>query len=145
MRLDIKHYNFIQLVNNLPPIDIDDAKEVEERVNWYIKESLNRGFIPTLMGVSNALGVHRRTLYRWQIGETKGEEHHRIARKVKSFREEIWEMCMVEGWINPIAGIFIGKNYYGYHDGHNITIEPKPMKITTPVTLEEISKKYLDG
>ena len=39
--------------------------------------------------------------------------------------EEIWEMEMVEGKINPIVGIFLGKNHFGYADKQEFELSPK--------------------
>jgi hypothetical protein len=52
--------------------------------------------------------------------------------------EQLWEYYMQNGKINPVSGIFLAKNNFGYVDKTEYTIEPK-------ATLNEsdLEQKYL--
>jgi hypothetical protein len=38
--------------------------------------------------------------------------------------EEMWEHYMMNGKINPVSGIFLGKNNYGYADKQEYVLTP---------------------
>ena len=38
--------------------------------------------------------------------------------------EELWENYMQTGRINPVSGIFLGKNNFGYQDKQDVVITP---------------------
>ena len=78
-----------------------------------------------MMGMCNALGVSRQTMYNWGHGEYRSGTHLRTIQKYLNMLEEIWEMEMVEGKINPIVGIFLGKNHFGYADKQEFELSPK--------------------
>ena len=43
---------------NLPTIDIGDAEQVAERINWYFNHCLDNDCKPGIAGLCNALGIH---------------------------------------------------------------------------------------
>ena len=129
---------------DLPEIDISDISQVKDRLEWYFDECENSGLKPTMMGMCNALGVSRQTMYNWGHGEYRSGTHLRTIQKYLNMLEEIWEMEMVEGKINPIVGIFLGKNHFGYADKQELELSPKdPLgDRTDPKVLEE---RYLES
>lgn len=129
---------------DLPEIDISDISQVKDRLEWYFDECENSGLKPTMMGMCNALGVSRQTMYNWGHGEYRSGTHLRTIQKYLNMLEEIWEMEMVEGKINPIVGIFLGKNHFGYADKQELELSPKDLlgDRTDPKVLEE---RYLES
>lgn len=110
---------------SLPEIDISDINQVKQRLEWYFNKCEESGLKPTMMGMCNALGVSRQTMYNWGHGEYRSGTHLRTIQKYLNMLEEIWEMEMVEGKINPIVGIFLGKNHFGYADKQEFELSPK--------------------
>ena len=54
--------------------------------------------------------------------------------------EELWENYMQNGKINPVSGIFLGKNNYGYADKQEYVLTPNQQQETIdPAT---IAAKY---
>ena len=47
---------------------------------------------------------------------------------------------MANGKINPVSGIFLGKNHFGYQDKQEYVVTPNTMASDTPV--EVIEAKY---
>jgi hypothetical protein len=41
-----------------------------------------------------------------------------------SVLEALWEDYMQNGKINPVSGIFIGKNHFGYQDKQEVVLTP---------------------
>lgn len=121
-------------IANLPTIDLHDPVAVQERVNEYFTIVAENGMKPTVAGLGNALnGMDRRRL--WEIrtghyGNTRGEtstlprEVTDVIKKAYKIMEELWENYMQNGKINPVSGIFLGKNNFGYQDKQDVVITP---------------------
>ena len=101
---------------NLPPLDISDPKAVEKRIDEYLENCIITNVKPTYVGLCNVLGIDRSTLFRWEQGDRREGSHKDIAVKYKKLLNELWEIEMQEGKINPVVGIFLGKNNFGYKD-----------------------------
>lgn len=110
---------------NMPPIDINDPKQVGERVTWYFENCLANDSKPGIAGLCNALGISRMTFFNWQNGRHNTKEHQEIASKAKGIIEELYEQYMSNGKINPVSGIFLMKNNFaGYYDRQDVVLTP---------------------
>lgn len=110
---------------DLEPIDISDPKQVEDRLKWYFNHCADDDMKPTVNGMCNALGIHRDTLCDWKNGDNRAATHQPIIQKAYRLLEEMWEMYMMNGKINPVSGIFLGKSMFGYQDKQEIVLTPK--------------------
>ena len=110
---------------DLAPIDISDPKQVEDRLKWYFDHCADDDMKPTVNGMCNALGIHRDTLCDWKNGDNRAVTHQPIIQKAYRLLEEMWEMYMMNGKINPVSGIFLGKSMFGYQDKQEIVLTPK--------------------
>jgi hypothetical protein len=54
--------------------------------------------------------------------------------------EQMWENYMQNGKINPVAGIFLGKNNYGYKDQTEYVLTPNQKN---EIDAESIRKRYV--
>lgn len=126
----------------LPQIDISDAKQVEERILWYFNHCIEGDMKPTVTGMANALGIDRKTLYDWSRGHFRGVTHFPVVKKSMTILEELWEDYMQNGKINPVSGIFLGKNHFGYADKQEIVVEPKN-PLGEAEDPEEVKRRYL--
>ncbi len=127
---------------NLPVIDISDPKQVEERILWYFQHCATDDMKPTVSGLAMALGVDRKTLYKWSVGESRDVTHSPIVKKAMEILQTLWEDYMQNGKINPVSGIFLGKNHFGYTDKQEIVVKPEnPLGDTE--NPDEIKRKYL--
>ncbi len=128
----------------LPPIDISDATQVEERVNWYFQHCLDNDMKPGVTGLCNALGISRMTFNNWEQGR-KGAirgKHMEIMQRAKSIIEEMMEQYMMNGKINPVSGIFLMKNNFdGYYDRQVVVLSPgNPLE--PEKNKEELERQY---
>ena len=128
---------------NLPPIDIAKPQQVEERIDWYFNHCIDNDMKPTVKGFCNALGVHKDTINSWKRGEYRKDTHQAIIVKAYNLLEELWEDYMQNGKINPVTGIFLGKNNFGYQDKQDLVITPNTNTIE-PVDAETIAAKYAE-
>ncbi len=122
---------------NLPPIDISDEKQVEERIFWYFNHCIEDDMKPTVNGLCNSLGVSRDTIWQWKNGNYRGATHSDVIKKAYGFLEEMWESYMLNGKINPVSGIFLGKNMFGYRDQQDVVVSPRTSDYQDPATIEQ--------
>ncbi len=109
----------------LPPIDIRDPEQVSDRLDWYFTHCADSDMKPTVNGMCNALGIHRDTLHTWKTGEVRAGTHQDIVLKAYRVLEELWEDYMLNGKVNPVSGIFLGKNLFtGYADKSEVVLTP---------------------
>ena len=124
---------------NLPPIDIADPEKVDERIVWYFNHCINNDMKPAVQGLCNAIGISRDTLNAWCNEDTRALTHSDMAKKAHDLLKELYEEYMLNGKVNPVAGIFIGLNHFGYQNRTELVITPnKPLGDNK--TPEEIMK-----
>lgn len=109
---------------NRPPIDIADEKQVARRINEYFEDCTNADMKPSVVGLANALGVDRSTLWMWRGGGTRASTHSDLIKKAYTTLEELWVDYMQNGKINPASGIFLGKNHFAYRDVADVVLTP---------------------
>ena len=56
--------------------------------------------------------------------------------------ENLWENYMQNGKINPVSGIFLGKNNFGYQDKTEYVVTPN-MQNDSDYDADDIRKRYL--
>jgi hypothetical protein len=54
----------------------------------------------------------------------------------------MWEHYMMNGKINPVSGIFLGKNNFGYQDKQEYVVTPNTKN--DYVDVETIEQKYAE-
>lgn len=109
---------------DLPPIDISDPKQVEQRIYDYFKFCVDNDRKPNMVGMANWLGVDRDTVKTWKNGEYRAETHSAVIKKAVLMLEELWVDYMQNGKVNPASGIFLGKNMFGYKDTQDVVVTP---------------------
>lgn len=109
---------------NLPPIDISDPEQVNQRLGEYFQYCADNDRKPQVVGMCNWLGISRNTLSTWKNGEYRNGTHSDIIRKAYDMLEEIWIDYMQNGKINPATGIFLAKNYWNYKDVADVVVTP---------------------
>lgn len=126
---------------DLPPIDISDPAQVEQRIYDYFTFCIKNDRKPNIKGMGNWLGVSRDTVNTWKTGEYRAETHSALIKKAIDLLEELWVDYMMNGKVNPASGIFLGKNMFGYKDEQTYNITPlSPLGSDSDPTT--INKKY---
>lgn len=109
---------------NLPPIDISDPKQVEQRINDYFQFCIDNDRKPNIKGLGNWIGVDDETVMRWRKGEYRKETHCGLIKKAVDALQEMWWDYGQNGKCNPASWIFIGKNAFGMRDEQQIVVTP---------------------
>ena len=134
----------------LPSIDLKDPEQVNKRLEKYFTIHFENDLKPTVAGMGMALGLDRRRL--WEIktgnyGTQKALEDlptptKDSIKKAYVIMENLWENYMQNGKINPVSGIFLGKNNFGYQDKTEHVITPT-INSDNDYSAEEIRQRYI--
>ena len=134
-------------VFNLPNIDLHKPEQVQERLAKYFEIYARADMKPTVAGMAMALGIDRRRLWEIKAGvQDRNQdlplETRDSIKKAYDFLETLWENYMHNGKINPVSGIFLAKNNFGYQDKVEHVITPN-MNNSADYSAEDIRARYL--
>ena len=135
---------------NLPKIDVHDPEAVQQRLNDYFGYMASQDAKPTVAGMAMALGMDRRRLWEIKTGnyhtskslEDLPNEVTDLIKKAYSLMEYLWENYMVNGKINPVTGIFLGKNNFGYQDKQEMVLTPNTQN-ESDFSEDDLRKRYM--
>jgi hypothetical protein len=137
---------------NLTDIDMKDVSQVQERLNWYFMMYAEADMKPTVSGMALSLnGMSRQTL--WAIAHDKPlggsgyetslpPEVADLIKKAYKSMEFSWENNFQNGKLNPVAGIFLGKNNFGYQDKTEHVVTPN-VNNDSNYDADSIRERYL--
>ena len=145
---DNTKYLMVRLqLSNLPDIDLKDPEQVRERINEYFTIHAENDMKPTVAGLGIALGLDRRRL--WEIKTDVPDRNNDLptltrdlVKKAYKMMENLWENYMQNGKINPVSGIFLGKNNFGYQDKTEYVVTPN-VHNDSDYNAEDIRARYL--
>ena len=139
-----KYTTFALAIMQLPKIDVRDSKQLRNRVVEYFQLCADHDMKPGVAAVGLAIGLDRRRLWEIRSGSSRNvnipQECKDIINEVYDSLEVLWEGYMTNGKINPVSGIFLGKNNFGYQDKQEYVVTPNAMSQDTPI--EVIEAKY---
>ncbi len=135
---------------NLPPIDLKGPQQMIDRLNEFFQIHAEADMKPTVSGMGMALGLDRRRLWEIKTGAKMGghTDYDLPTQTVVSIKrayeymEILWENYMQNGKINPVSGIFLGKNNFGYQDKTEYVVTPNTHN-DSDYNAEDIKRKYL--
>ena len=141
-----KAIGIIMQFNNLPVIDLRDPEQVRERINKFYNMCFENDFKPTVSSYAASLGFNRKELWALLAQPSYSERNfnnlptltYDYLKKGYSSLEQLWEYYMQNGKINPVSGIFLGKNNFGYVDKTEHVVEPR-----TTLDDSDLETKYL--
>lgn len=136
---------------NLPTIDLHDIMAVQERINEFFNIMAKYDTKPTVAGMAMALGMDRRRLWAIRNDQPTGGSGYGSAlppevadsiKKAYLLMENLWENYMQNGKINPVSGIFLGKNNFGYQDKTEYVVTPNQQN-DNDYSADEIRERYI--
>lgn len=138
-----KYLGHALTISQMPRINLSDPEAVRERRDWYFNFCFQNDIKPTVMGLCNAFKISRPTLMTWRNGTYRTDSHQAIILEAYAIMEELWENYMQNGKINPVSGIFLGKNNYGYADKQEMVLTPNS-GVPEAQDVETIEAKYAE-
>ena len=133
-------------------IDLNDVDQVKKRLAEYFELYARFDVKPTVVGMAIALNGHDRQ-WLWAVAHNApvGGAGNReklptlvsdCIKKAYNMLENSWETYMQNGKINPVAGIFLGKNNFAYKDQTEHIVTPNTGE---QINTEEIKQRYITG
>lgn len=132
------------MVQAMPPIDYNDPEKVRQRIKEYFALCMQNDMKPSVQGFCMALKIARSTLWAWKTGTYRKGTHEEIIVQAFNTLEALWEDYMQNGKINPMAGVFLGINNYGYKDVKQVSVNPVVIEDRKTVDVAAIEAKYAD-
>ena len=136
-----RYVMFGMTVYNMEPIDINDAVQVQGRIQEYFALCIDCDMKPGVANLAMALGIDRnRLLDIVRDVETRSSvpaATRSVIKKAHAYMGAYWEQITQNGKINPAAAIFLAKNNFGYRDQteHVLTPNVKTSDNITPLDL----------
>lgn len=137
---------------NMPSIDMTNESEVQQRLSEYFELYAKADMKPTVAGMALALnGMRRQQLWAIVNDAPTGSAGYKAAlppgvahsiKKAYFLLENLWESYMNSGKVNPVAGIFLGKNNYGYQDKTEYVLTPNQQN-DNDYSADEIRERYI--
>ena len=137
---------------NLPEIDLHDVEQVVNRLNEYFEFMASSDIKPTVSGMALALnGMSRQTLWAITHDAPLGGRGNYTSlpkdvtdtlKKAYRIMEVLWEDYVQNGKINPVMGIFLGKNNFGYKDKTEYVVTPNVQQ-DNDYDADAIRERYL--
>ena len=109
----------------LPKVSMSDPAAVADRVTEYFRICSDDDMKPSFVGLAVAFGMDRITLYRYREGIIgKHEDVRIIIKRASALLDLQMSDYMQNGKINPVSGIFLMKNNFGYQDKTEVVVSP---------------------
>ena len=120
---------FIQALNKFDRVDLSDENAVKQRMDDFWQLCIDFDTKPQVSGMADVLGLDRRRL--WEIThdvagrnlECSSATRDLIKKEYRKL-EVLWEYYILNGKVNPVSAIFLGKNNFDYADRQEITLTP---------------------
>lgn len=109
----------------------------------YFNTCIEKDIKPGVAGLCLALGISRQTWSMWGLG--KSRDYSDIVEQSRLMMESILEQYMLNGKINPVTGIFLLKNNFGYADKSEIVLTPNSNPLGEQRDVEALKQKYLEN
>lgn len=138
-----KYIRHNMMLYELEPLALDDPAEIKERTQTYFEICAQNDMKPSVAGYALALGISRQEL--WNIVSGKRVKPAGVIDALKRpylVLNAQMEDYMQNGKVNPVTGIFLSKNHFGYQDKQEIEVAAKQDAESSP---EELDMKYRDA
>ena len=130
---------------DLPKVDMNDADAVNQRIKEYFRICSADDMKPSVAGLALALDIDRG--YLWEIRVGKKGKNPKVADTLKRTMQ-LLDLQMVDymqnGQINPVSGIFLMKNNFGYADKQEVVVTPQSPLGETKDT-QELEDRYVNS
>ena len=144
-----KYINHSLRLADLGKVDMSDNAAVSKRVRQYFEICSEDDMKPSVAGLAVALDVDKG--YLWEIRTGRKGKSPEVANTLKR-AVTLLDLQMVDymqnGKINPVSGIFLMKNNFGYTDKQEVVVTPnQPLgddKDTAAIEQEYIESTVTD-
>lgn len=129
---------------DMPKVDMSKPEQVRQRIYDYFKACADADMKPSMAGLAVAMHVDRRRLWEYREGRKDAPpETVELLRQVVGLLDLQMVDYMQNGKINPVAGIFLMKNNFGYADKQEVVLTPNN-PLGESAQQAQLADKYLD-
>lgn len=121
--------------------DINDLQFVIDRIKHFYDVCIEYDIKPSVAALAKVFNINRVTLFNWLNGKTDRIKNPECLNAIKNAYDNIsvqYEFYMNTGKINPVAGIFLMKNNFGYKDSNEHIITTND---NNNVTVQDITER----
>lgn len=104
------------------PCRFDNVKDVEDEIVEYFELCDRTDTVPTITGIATWLHCSRDTIYRY--ANDSNSPFSDVFKNAINTCHLSLENGAVDGGVNSVVYIFMGKNYFNLEDSKNITVTP---------------------
>ena len=122
-RANIRHIDHTASIAAMPRLEVWDPKSIGERTIEYLEKCKADGVRVNLSAYALALGTTPDGLNELVADKRLTDETRAALLKGISMIESIMIEMMMEQRINPVTGIFLLKNHFGYTDQSEISFK----------------------
>ena len=126
-------------IAEMPRCNLMSATEISERSLEYFKACSDDGVRPSLTGLALSLGTTVKGFQSLFNDRRMPEECLNALGKAAAKVEDVTISLMLDTRIQPVTGLFILKNHFGYKDTSDVNINSIRKSGDTP---QEIAEKY---
>lgn len=130
---------------DLPKCNMASAEEVTQRIKDYFAICADDEMKPSVAGLALAMDIDR--TYLWAIRAGKRGQNPDVVDALKKAMK-LLDLQMVDymqnGKINPVSGIFLMKNNFGYADKQEVIVTPNSPLGDTKDT-KELEARYVES
>lgn len=132
------------------PMDWGDVECIRNRVFDYFRVMQEHNCRPTVSGLAMAFGMRIQRLWEIKNGTyRKGGRYKNLTeegieeiRKAYDMLATLYESYMMNDDINPMVGIYIGTNHYGYKNSSSVDVNTPMLDSDDTPSAEAIRLKY---
>lgn len=140
-----KYLTFALALKALPKVDMKNPEEVAQRVTVYFETCAEHDIKPGMASLALSFGLDRRSLWEYINGKmAKNREVSDTLKKASQILDTMMENYMQNGKINPVSGIFLMKNNFGYQDKQEVVVTPSGPLDGTKDT-KALEAQYVDS
>lgn len=122
------------------PYAFESVEKLQEDITNYLTLCRDTNIMPTIVSLALYLGVDVGTIDNH--ANNSASPFFQVFKNIKQYLHNLMQSGTLAGDINPVAYIFLSKNYYGMRDDKNITVTPtNNQTVNSTETMEAIQKQ----
>ena len=140
-----KYLNFALELKGLHKVDMTSPQDVAQRVTEYFEVCAKHDVKPGMASLALSFGLDRRSLWEYINGRmVKNAEVSDTLKKASQILDTMMENYMQNGKINPVSGIFLMKNNFGYQDKQEVVVTPSG-PLDDQKSTKVLEEQYIDS
>ena len=103
-------------------VNMKDPEAISERIQEYLQFCMEKDMRPQVENCCLWLGIDKRSLEEYYTGAKGSPEVQQVLIQFYNVIKSVWADQMSNSDVNPVAGIYMSKVYFGYKDTQEIVV-----------------------